>query len=370
MRRRVLAGTLVAAAFLGFAPLAAAQTPETVRNATVLLTARGDSSDPTTLGAPVKSHASGVVISPDGFVLTVHHLLGALGEVIPESVEIRARVGTNGTEQRAWVIDANPALDLLLLRLRRPDPYAPLPLGSAFDLAASATVRTYGFPAQGEFDTFGTGRITSRSFDGGFLWATDLDFVEGQSGSPVYDESGNLVALVKGSFRSRGMIIPIELADPLLAFLRFGEMRQELAMLRARLAAIEKTAASLEPLRRELRWSAQRADDKLTIAYEKRVGGGAHVARITVEARPFGRAAGGARVPLLPNPVSVELEPVRVSDDGAEFLWSASELDLFDRIAEMQGLEGPDVILDIRPVLADPEGTALDPVSVEVEGER
>ena len=221
---------LVACALLS--SLAAAQ-PQEVKDASVKLHARGqvDPTVPATGGTWNETDATGVIVSKDGLVLTAYHLLGKLGLIVPDSLDITADVGGKGVKQKAWVVNSNPYIDVLLLKLERQGQYPRLQLGSAFDLS-SDKVHTYGYPATGSFDASGSGDITSRTVDGGYLWGTTFAFANGQSGSPIYDNQNRLIAIAKGEANSQGAIIPIEYADTLLAYLRFQEQRQEIANLR------------------------------------------------------------------------------------------------------------------------------------------
>jgi S1-C subfamily serine protease len=169
------------------------------------------------------SFGTGVVVSDDGFILTTNHLLENLGPVIGETVQILARVAGNGQDLTAFVVDARPMSDLLLLKLQLPGPYSFMRLGTAYDVG-NDTISTYGFPQGGQADVTGESKVTSRTVEGGYLWGTSFNFVEGQSGSPVYNVKGEVVAIAKGMVNGSGAIIPIDYADSVLSFLRFRRL--------------------------------------------------------------------------------------------------------------------------------------------------
>ena len=77
-------------------------------------TAQGNAGADT--GVPKSTVATGVIVSDDGLILTVYHLLSELGKVAPETIDIRGSIGeqVDVPSQKVLVISANQPSDLLL----------------------------------------------------------------------------------------------------------------------------------------------------------------------------------------------------------------------------------------------------------------
>jgi hypothetical protein len=189
------------------------------------------------LGVPKEGKATGFLVTADGQVLTVYHLVSGLGEVVGETVKITARVGRRGENpadfnETAAVVSALPELDLLLLKISQGlDDYKPVELGSSRSLALDARLLTSGFPEN--LDRWqDDGALRSKQGPGGTLWGTDMEFLGGQSGSPIYLEDGAVVGVVKGALRgasNKSFFVPIDLADPLLIPLRLEAIEKRIA---------------------------------------------------------------------------------------------------------------------------------------------
>ncbi|RWO88573.1 serine protease [Mesorhizobium sp.] len=188
------------------------------------------------LGNPKEGKATGFLVTADGQVLTVYHLISGLGEVVVETVKITARVGRRGVNptdftESAAVVTALPELDLLLLKISQgQEAYKPVRLGASRTLALEAPLLTSGFPEN--LDLWpDDGALRSKQGPGGTLWGTDMEFLGGQSGSPIYLNTGEVVGVVKGQLigaSNKSFFIPIDLADPLLIPLRLEAIWQRL----------------------------------------------------------------------------------------------------------------------------------------------
>jgi Do/DeqQ family serine protease len=180
-------------------------------------------------GYQVTSLGSGVIVSPDGYVLTNAHVVerGA-----------RFRVGLlDGRELLAKVVGTDPSSDLAVLKLQTKErlPYAAL--GRSDDLLPGETVIAIGNPF-GLSHTVTTGVVSAvhRNFKAGDR--TLFDFVQtdasinpGNSGGALLDIEGRLVGVNTAILGDRnagiGFAIPIDrarrIADDLIAH---GEVRE------------------------------------------------------------------------------------------------------------------------------------------------
>jgi S1-C subfamily serine protease len=155
-------------------------------------------------------HGSGVVVDAKGYALTNAHVVGT---------ERHVTLLVDGRSIAAQVINRNPRTDVALLRFdgaeliaapisrRTPRPGDTLfVIGTPLDISLSHTV------TQGILSAV-------RDVDGRKLYQTDAAINRGNSGGPVFDASGDLVALsVSGLFSRQGAsmgvsyLIPIEAA--------------------------------------------------------------------------------------------------------------------------------------------------------------
>jgi len=180
-------------------------------------------------GYAVTSLGSGVIVSPDGYVLTNNHVVerGA-----------RFRVGLlDGRELLAKVVGADPSSDLAVLRLDAKERLPFVPVGSSDDLMIGETVIAIGNPF-GLSHTVTTGVVSAvhRNFKAGdrtlfdFI-QTDASINPGNSGGPLLDIDGRLIGVNTAILGDRnagiGFAIPIDrarrIAEDLIAH---GEVRE------------------------------------------------------------------------------------------------------------------------------------------------
>lgn len=187
----------------------------------------------------VKSSGSGVVISPDGYVITNHH-------VIESAVEIVVTL-PGGKEYSADIIGSDSVTDLALLKLNGSKfPYAKL--GDSDDLIIGEWAIALGNPF-GLFDVndeptatagivsavnmdFGTMESTGRVYQD--MVQTDAAINPGNSGGPLVNSLGEVIAIntfiFSGSNYSEGSIgigfaIPINKAVEIATELQnYGEI--------------------------------------------------------------------------------------------------------------------------------------------------
>lgn len=180
-------------------------------------------------GYAVTSLGSGVIVSPEGYVLTNAHVVER---------GTRLRVGLlDGREFTARVVGADPSSDLAVLKLETSEKLPFVPSGRSDDLLIGETVIAIGNPF-GLSHTVTTGVVSAvhRNFKAGER--TLFDFVQtdasinpGNSGGPLLDIDGRLIGINTAILGERsagiGFAIPIDrarrIADDLIAH---GEVRE------------------------------------------------------------------------------------------------------------------------------------------------
>ncbi|HYD41817.1 MAG TPA: trypsin-like peptidase domain-containing protein [Anaeromyxobacter sp.] len=179
-------------------------------------------------GYAVTSLGSGVIVSPDGYVLTNNHVIES---------GARFRVGLlDGRELMAKVVGTDASSDLAVLKLDAKEPLPFATMGRSDDLMIGETVIAIGNPF-GLSHTVTTGVVSAvhRNFTAGER--TLFDFVQtdasinpGNSGGPLLDIQGRLVGVNTAILGERsagiGFAIPIDrarrIAESLIAH---GEVR-------------------------------------------------------------------------------------------------------------------------------------------------
>lgn len=271
-------------------PAIATEADEAVRGSLVHLHVSGR----TETGEPLEESASGFFVSKSGLILTVYHAISKLGRIVPESLEIKARIGDDeGQPYEASIVDGNPNLDLLLLKIDEGHDrkIVPVTLGQASGVSSDDELRLQGFSKGREHDTR-KGTITSRDSRAGTLWKTDIGIDAGMSGGPVYDASGAVVGIAKGEEQDSDInyIIPIEFADTLITQILFQDIREKMQRLAdliggapdapqiagrgkmyERLVELETAIATMQ---NKFEWSATIVNDNLEVKYKKALPGG------------------------------------------------------------------------------------------------
>jgi S1-C subfamily serine protease len=235
----VLLGVAIAHAH----PAIAQSGHDVIRPSLVYLVAKAQVASGPSASQTVESHGTGFLVSEDGLVLTTYHLVSALGDIVPATLTIEGRVkAKNAVSNKATVVDGSANVDLLLLKLPPDvDSYSKVQLGNARSHNDADPIYTSGFPRSINYRTQ-EGTIEAREGPGGYLWATSLNFEEGQSGSPVYNKAGLVLGVVKGDQGNLHYIIPIEFADPLLTQVRLREIEKSIADISRRLKILEEAA--------------------------------------------------------------------------------------------------------------------------------
>lgn len=176
--------TAGAAAAVRFAPSKADSTPlSTAVNSVVTIRAGN-------------GMGSGVLISADGYILTNHHVVGEAG-----TVRIR---WSDGTENSGEVVRADRRRDVALVKA---SPKAgPLAIRSA-PAQLGETVFAVGTPLRKEFSNTLTRGVVSgtRLLEGLPMIQSDVAVDHGNSGGPLLDEQGRIIALTVSGYEEGGV---------------------------------------------------------------------------------------------------------------------------------------------------------------------
>jgi serine protease Do len=171
-----------------------------------------------------RSSGSGFFITATGEIITNHH-------VIEDADKIRVRL-LDDTEYRAEVVGVDPATDIALLRLEKPDrEFDHLDLGDSSAVRVGQWVLAAGNPLEMEHSvTVGVvsakGRALglsaeSSSFEN-FI-QTDAAINFGNSGGPLVDLYGNVIGIntaINAAGQNIGFAIPVDVARRILPQLR------------------------------------------------------------------------------------------------------------------------------------------------------
>lgn len=157
-----------------------------------------------------QSLGSGVIISPEGYILTNEH-------VITQATTIQVRLADQ-TEYRATLVGSDPKSDLAVLRIEADKPCPYIHMGRSDDLMIGETVIAIGNPF-GLSHSVTTGVISAlnRSIrTGNRLYQdfiqTDASINPGNSGGPLLNINGELIGINTAIYRKAegiGFAIPI-----------------------------------------------------------------------------------------------------------------------------------------------------------------
>lgn len=166
---------------------------------------------------------SGVLIHPDGYILTNHH-------VIENAHEIEVRL-EGGSDHDAEVVGVDPKTDIALLRIRTDRSLPVLPLGDSDDIEVGDRVLAVGNPL-GLEHTVTSGIISALGRHDLGIKSGDLytDFIQidvsinpGNSGGPLVGLSGDVIGIntaIDRKGRGIGFSIPINMVKTLLPQLK------------------------------------------------------------------------------------------------------------------------------------------------------
>jgi len=160
---------------------------------------------------------SGVIVSPDGFILTNNHVVG-------DATEIRVRL-SDQREFKAKVIGKDEKTDLALIKIDTKDslPYASLGNSDAMEVGdwVIAIGNPFGFSLT---VTSGIVSAKGRALGGNYdnFIQTDASINPGNSGGPLFNTEGEVIGINTAIYSSTGtnagigFAIPIDLAKDIM----------------------------------------------------------------------------------------------------------------------------------------------------------
>ena len=148
-------------------------------------------------GSMQGEQGSGVIVSPDGYVLTAGHVSGEPNKDV-------TIILSNGQKVAARTLGANTMVDSGMLKIKNPGEYPYMPLGSTMKMEAGQWVIAMGHPGglqdgRPPVVRLGTiiGNIDTRRArsNGDWYIQTDCPLIMGDSGGPVFDLDGRVIAI-------------------------------------------------------------------------------------------------------------------------------------------------------------------------------
>ncbi|MDP1996112.1 MAG: trypsin-like peptidase domain-containing protein, partial [Gallionella sp.] len=157
------------------------------------------------------SLGSGVIVSPDGYILTNHHVVEAAAQI-----EVAL---ADGRKTRAHVIGSDPETDLAVIRVELPGSLPAITFGHPERAQVGDMVLAIGNPfGVGQTVTMGIISALKRSHLGlntfeSFI-QTDAAINPGNSGGALVDVSGNLIGINSAIYSPNGGSLGIGFAIP------------------------------------------------------------------------------------------------------------------------------------------------------------
>jgi len=185
-----------------------------------------------------RSLGSGVIVSPDGYILTNNHVVaGEQGRIsLRQLPAITVALGDK-REVRAKIVGVDPTIDLALLKIEAKN-LPTMPWGDSSQLKVAQWVLAIGNPFQlNETVTLGIVSALGRTSLGisGYedFIQTDAAINPGNSGGALINARGELVGIntaifsQSGGYQGIGFAIPSNLARRVVNdFLKYGEVRR------------------------------------------------------------------------------------------------------------------------------------------------
>jgi serine protease Do len=163
----------------------------------------------------MQGSGSGVIISPDGYILSNNHVVEGAQEVTVTMA--------NKQMYQAQVVGRDPKTDLAVLKINAKESLPVAAMGNSTDLRVGEWVVAIGNPfGLGHTVTSGIvsakGRVIGAGPYDDFI-QTDAPINPGNSGGPLFNMKGEMVGIntaIVASGQGIGFAIPIDLAKPLI----------------------------------------------------------------------------------------------------------------------------------------------------------
>jgi len=165
-----------------------------------------------TADEPISSLGSGVLVSPEGIILTNHH-------VISDADEIEIAL-SDGRKLKAKVVGSDPETDIAVLKIDAVNLPTPITLGKIDSVHIGDVVLAIGNPfgvgetvTSGIVSAMGRDRVGINTFEN-FI-QTDAAINPGNSGGALIDTRGNLIGINTAIFSNNGGSMGIGFAIPI-----------------------------------------------------------------------------------------------------------------------------------------------------------
>ncbi len=149
----------------------------------------------------LEGHGSGFVVSPDGLLVTNHHVIGTA-----RSAHVRLRDGRRF--DRVTVLALDEANDLALVRIDATG-LSPLALASDDEVAVGAAAYAIGSPLGMDFSLTAGIVSAAREQQQTHFWQIQTDIAPGSSGGPLLDDRARLIG-VNTAGRAPGLNLAVQ----------------------------------------------------------------------------------------------------------------------------------------------------------------
>ncbi|MDP1638767.1 MAG: SUMF1/EgtB/PvdO family nonheme iron enzyme [Candidatus Nitrotoga sp.] len=186
-----------------------------LRLTTVFISVEAES----TTGAKITSSGSGFVVNSSGYVLTAGHVIPDIPAGSNRNLKITGRPSSRyGTAEEMDFIGRDSISDFALLKFKNTAiTRNPVHLGDPLKVAVLSDLYAFGFPVHTEY-IVRPGTLNGMGGPRG-AWITSIPLNPGDSGGPVFNDQGQVVAMVSSALKeAEGIkyVLPINLARNLL----------------------------------------------------------------------------------------------------------------------------------------------------------